>query len=81
MKEADHPLGTQDIFEHLGEKGHELSGKDPKNTLAARLSNSKSLTYHRDMGGMVANRFAGSNALLARYNRSRLEFGSGYFRI
>ena len=51
LKEAGRTLTTQEILQLLGNEGHELSGKDPKNTLAARLSNSKLVNYHQDLGG------------------------------
>ena len=51
LKKAGRTLTTQEILQLLGYEGHELSGKDPKNTLAARLSNSKLVKYYQELGG------------------------------
>ena len=51
LRDAGRTLTTQNILELLADQGHELSGKDPKNTLAARLSNSKLVKYHQELGG------------------------------
>ena len=51
LRDAGRTLTTQEILQLLGNEGHELSGKDPKNTLAARLSNSKLVKYHQELGG------------------------------
>ena len=51
LRDAGRSLTTQKILQLLADEGHELSGKDPKNTLAARLSNSKLVEYHQSLGG------------------------------
>lgn len=51
LRTAGRTLTTQKILQLLADEGHELSGKDPKNTLAARLSNSKLVEYHQSLGG------------------------------
>jgi hypothetical protein len=51
LRDAGRTLTTQEILQLLGDEGHELSGKDPRNNLAARLSNSKLVKHHQDLGG------------------------------
>ena len=51
LRDAGRTLTTQKILQLLADEGYELSGKDPKNTLSARLSNSKLVKYHQELGG------------------------------
>lgn len=51
LKMAKEPLGTPSILDRLIELGIQLGGKDSKNTLSARLSNSKRFEYDKNFNG------------------------------
>ena len=51
LREGNLALSTQDLLDRLENEGHELGGKDPRNTLSAHLSNSKVLEYNKEHRG------------------------------